>query len=56
MHYERFIHQRDLKEKQVYLVDMKEDKHTGIFSSLAEKTLQTYIPQKKRILIIGGKR
>ncbi len=56
MQYERFLHRVWGKEKQVFLVDMKEDKRSSLFSSLAQKTLDTYIPTWKRILIIWGKK
>jgi hypothetical protein len=52
MQYERFEHGK----KQIFLVDMKEDKPTGFFSSLAQQTLEKYIPQGKNVLIIGGKK
>ncbi len=56
MHYERFQPTVDGKQKQVFLVDMKEDLRASLFSSLAKQTLETYIPQGKKILIIGGKK
>ena len=52
MQYERFEHWK----KKIFLVDMKEDKPIGFFSSLAQHTLEKYIPQGKKILIIGGKK
>jgi primosomal protein N' (replication factor Y) (superfamily II helicase) len=52
MQYEQFLH----GQKKVYLVDMKEDKTTAMFSSLADMTLEKYSAQGKRILIVGGKK
>lgn len=56
MQYERFIHQMHGIEKQVYLVDMKEDARAWLFSSLAKKTLDAYVPQWKKILIVWWKK
>lgn len=56
MHYERFQPIVNDKQKQVFLVDMKEDLQASLFSSLAKKTLENYIPQGKKVLIIWGKK
>ena len=52
MNYEQFINPHN----KVFLVNMKEDKPTAMFSSLAQTTLETYLPKGKRVLIIGGKK
>ncbi|MEI7477093.1 MAG: hypothetical protein WCJ81_00630 [bacterium] len=49
MNYERFEHGK----KKVFLVDMKEDLKASLFSSLARKTLESYLPKGKKVLIIG---
>ncbi len=56
MNYERFLHQWDKKEKKVFLVDMKEEKGSLMFSALAQKTLETYLPAWKRVLVLWGKK
>lgn len=60
MQYERFLHKKvdtlgKSYEQQIFLVDMKEDSWAGVFSTLTKKTLQSYLPKGKKVLILGWK-
>lgn len=60
MHYEQFLHTRvdaagRNHEQQLFLVDMKQDLAAWLFSALAIKALEQYLPAWKKVLIIGGK-